>query len=178
MPKASFDKAYVVGDSVSAGVAYKGEKTWPEIAAERCHVKITNLSQGGGTAGSALSQVKVIKDKKALIFLEIGGNDMLGRTPLPEYRRNMEKLLKALQDPERIIVMVEVPWAPFHGSFCRAQRELAEKYDVILVPRRIFAGVLAGKESTVDGIHLSNQGHEKMAKMFIDVCGSILCPQK
>jgi acyl-CoA thioesterase-1 len=45
----------------------------------------------------------------------------------------------------------------------RAQRELAEKYGVRLVPRRRFAAVLSGSESTADGLHLSNFGHRKMA---------------
>lgn len=174
LPKASYDRVYVVGDSMSAGIGFKGEKTWPEIAAEKYHVKITNLSQGGGTARSAISQAKLIKDSKVLVFIEIGGNDMLGRTPLVEYRRDLGNLLEAVKGPERTLVMLEIPWAPFHGAFCSTQRELAAKYGAILVPRRILSSVLSGSESTVDGIHLSNQGHQKMAEAFSGICGGMI----
>ena len=70
--------------------------------------------------------------------------------------------------------MMEIPWAPFHGAFCRAQRDMAEKHGVTLIPRRIFAGVLEGRDSTVEGIHLSNRGHEKMARVFMEICGEML----
>jgi lysophospholipase L1-like esterase len=178
LPIVQYDKVYVVGDSVSAGIGFKGERTWPEIVADECHAKVTNLSQGGGTSGSAIRQANLIKDKKALVFLEIGGNDMLGRTPLPEYRTDLDHLLDAVKGTERTIVMMEIPWAPFHGAFCRAQREMAGKHGATLVPRRIFAGVLDGKGSTVDGIHLSNRGHEKMAEAFMDICGKMLKVQE
>ena len=70
--------------------------------------------------------------------------------------------------------MLELPWAPFHASFLKAQRELAIKHKVILIPRKVFSGVLEGSASTVDGIHLSNYGQEKMANAFLNICGHAL----
>jgi hypothetical protein len=64
------------------------------------------------------------------------------------------------------------------GPVCRAQRDMAEKHGVALIPRRIFAGVLEGKDSTMDGIHLSNRGHEKMARVFMEICGEMLTVQE
>ena len=78
-------KIYVVGDSVSAGIGFKGEKTWSEIVEEKTHIPVRNMSVGGGTVKSAQTKAHLIKDDNVLIFLEIGGNDMLGRTPFPRY---------------------------------------------------------------------------------------------
>ena len=72
--------------------------------------------------------------------------------------------------------MLELPWAPFHDGFRRAQREIAQKHGVTLIPRKVFSWVLSGQESTVDGIHLSNRGHEKMAEAFLSTCGTALSP--
>jgi len=46
------------------------------------------------------------------------------------------------------------------------QRRLARQYDVILVPKRPFVAVLTTPGATVDGIHLSKQGHALMAEMM------------
>ncbi len=174
VPAKGFALAYVVGDSVSAGIGFKGETTWPELVERRSGVKMVNLSRGGGTVGSALSQAKTISAPDALVFLEIGGNDMLGQTPLPKYKEDLDRLLSALEGRGRVLAMLELPWAPFHSSFCRAQREIAAKHGAILIPRRVFAWVLGGPEATVDGIHLSNAGHERMAEAFLSICGRAL----
>lgn len=69
IPKDSFSKVYILGDSVSAGIGFKGEKTWAEIVSDRTHLPIVNLSRGGGTVRSTISNIRYIKDDKALIFL-------------------------------------------------------------------------------------------------------------
>jgi acyl-CoA thioesterase I len=61
--------------------------------------------------------------------------------------------------------MLELPLLPLHKDFGVAQRELAAKYGVTLVPKYLFAGVLGADGATTDGIHLSPSGHEAMAKM-------------
>ena len=51
------------------------------------------------------------------------------------------------------------------------QRELAAKYAVVLIPKRIFIGVLTTPGATVDGIHLSPAGHAWMADVIWEVIG-------
>jgi lysophospholipase L1-like esterase len=68
--------------------------------------------------------------------------------------------------------MFELPLPPFRADCGRAQRRLAAQYGAVLIPRRFFARVLAEPENTVDGIHLSRQGHERMAEMM----ASLLAP--
>lgn len=174
LPRINYGKIYVIGDSISAGIGFKGEKTWSEIVEEKTRIPVCNMSRGGGTVKSAQTQARLIKDSNILIFLEIGGNDMLGRTPFPQYRKELDNLLEMLKGKNRTLVMLELPCVPFHGMFCKAQRELAAKHKVILIPKRVFAWVLKGHTSTVDGIHLSNYGQEKMAQAFLNACGHAL----
>jgi len=62
--------------------------------------------------------------------------------------------------------MLELPLPPLFNRFGEIQRRLARRYDVLLVPKRYFAGVLIGEQATLDGLHLSPAGHQKMADMI------------
>lgn len=59
--------------------------------------------------------------------------------------------------------MFELPLPPFCNEFGRAQRTVAAKHNVILIPKRVFLSVIAGSDSTLDSIHLSQSGHQFMA---------------
>jgi acyl-CoA thioesterase-1 len=60
--------------------------------------------------------------------------------------------------------MLELPLPPFYNEFGRAQRRVARRHGVLLVPRRVMLGVLLHGGSTVDSIHLSPSGHARMAE--------------
>ncbi|OGV39793.1 MAG: hypothetical protein A2X48_24145 [Lentisphaerae bacterium GWF2_49_21] len=163
IPAGNFDKLYVVGDSISAGIGFQGEKRWTDVIQQKYGIKTVNLAVGGAVFSTALSSADGIKDEKAFVLLEIGGNDILRRFPLRQFREDMEKLLKKVCLPGRTVVMFEVPLPPFSSAFCSVQRELCKKYGVYLVPRRVFSGFITGDARSADGLHLSNYGHERMA---------------
>ena len=71
--------------------------------------------------------------------------------------------------PEREILMFELPLPPFHHNFGRIQRKLARKHGVALIPKRLFAQVLAAPGSTSDGLHLSEKGATLMADTVKDL---------
>ena len=59
--------------------------------------------------------------------------------------------------------MFELPLPPLSNEYGRIQRRLARRYQVRLIPKRIFISVLAGGGATLDSIHLSDDGHQRMA---------------
>jgi acyl-CoA thioesterase-1 len=155
---------YVIADSISAGIGFKGEKTWPKLLGEQYGLKVINKSVGGGRVATAdKSLMKIFPDKHDLIIIEIGGNDVLAGVSGSVFRNDLDKLLRHATSKAQVI-MFEIPLPPFCGRIAEAQRALAAEYGVLLIPKRFFSKVLEGKESTVDGLHLSNRGHRKMAR--------------
>ena len=67
--------------------------------------------------------------------------------------------------------MFELPLPPFHNSFGRIQRDLAGKYNVKLIPKRVFMRILSGADKTLDSIHLTQSGHDLMAKTVWEIIG-------
>lgn len=162
----------VIGDSITAGVGV-GETTWPTLLGENAGINVTDLSEPGLATASALQALEDVPAgtfRDAVVLIELGGNDMLsfGVTPR-EFEGNLDHLLAAVSQPGTRIVMFELPLPPFHNRFGAAQRRQAKKHRALLVPKRRFAQVLAPRENTVDGLHLSDEGQQAMAALVSEI---------
>lgn len=159
---------YVLGDSISAGTGVE-HQCWPAVLAETVPNHVINLAKAGATANDAIVQAKGITGSHCLVVVAIGGNDLLGDTHASAFRADLNTLLSSLRENHHRILLVELPLIPFKNAFGQAQREMASQYDAILLPKRYFARVLATKDGTIDGLHLSQAGHDAMARMIADV---------
>jgi lysophospholipase L1-like esterase len=160
----------VVADSLAAGLG--GEKvTWPARLEDLTGVKVCDLSFAGADARSALRQqlptIEEEDDPDAWVLVSIGGNDMLGRTTPEEFGESLDQLLAAAcGDPRhpRTVLMVELPLIPGAWKFGAHQRRLAAKHGVVLIPKRMLAGVVLDAADVLDGLHLTPAGHERLAR--------------
>jgi hypothetical protein len=60
--------------------------------------------------------------------------------------------------------MMEIPAVPGRWGFAAAQRRLAARHGVALVPRRVLANVVFARGSTsADALHLTQQGQRRLA---------------
>lgn len=59
--------------------------------------------------------------------------------------------------------MFELPLPPLGFAYGRIQRRLARRYGVRLIPKRHLSGLLFNEVTTLDGLHLSEEGHRRMA---------------
>jgi acyl-CoA thioesterase-1 len=155
---------YVIGDSISAGMGGR-EKPWPEVLSRSSGLAVVNLAEPGATVQSALAQAAKVEDGRALVLIEIGGNDLLSRMGSAEFGLRLDQLLTMLHDRGNPLAMVELPLPPFCNGFGSVQRQLAAKHNVTLIPKRYLAGVLAQEGATLDGLHLSQAGHDRLAHL-------------
>ena len=155
----------VIGDSVTAGTGSDDfSNRWPQLLAERHKLRVQDISQVGGRTDTALKRVRDQGIDSTLVIVEIGGNDLLGPTTVQEFRNNLDSLLAEIAAPGRQVLMFELPLPPFFHQWGHAQRELAEKHHVMLIPKRVFLSVIAEDGATMDSIHLTQLGHKRMEK--------------
>ena len=154
---------FVLGDSISAGTVAK-DRSWPLVLGDLTHLKVINLAQPGATVASARTQAARVTGHGALIVVEIGGNDLLGGGDAGQFQHELDTLLALLADGTNQVVMFELPSVPFQNSFGAAQRLLARKHKVTLIPKRFMTRVFSLESNTVDGLHLSQAGHDAMAR--------------
>ena len=160
-------RVYIIGDSLSAGTGV-GEQTWPQVL-EAHGVDVVDLSRAGATVKPAIDQAVQIPPGPAVVILEIGGNDLLGGTSRADYAAGLERLLERVQTDGRRLLMFELPLPPFKHSYGYAQRDLAKRFDAQLIPKRVLSTVLGSSGGTLDGLHLSDSGHQVMAAAVIPV---------
>jgi len=153
----------IIGDSVTAGMGEQKAITWPGIFANRYGVMVHDHSRAGANVASALGQAASVSSEERLVLLEIGGNDILGETTPAGFAAGLASLLSAVRQPGRVVVMLELPLPPTYNAYGRIQRRLAREYKTLLVPKRILLGVLQQQGTTVDTIHLTQEGHLAMA---------------
>lgn len=165
IPKLEFESIYVVGDSVSSGIGGPTETPWPKRLEEHLDRPIINLAVAGATAQTALQrQLPKITHENSLVFLEIGGNDLLNGTVPEDYETVLGNLLERLRQQNHTIVWFELPRLVWHQQQGQIQRQLSQKYGVILIPRTFLADIFKGKELTSDAIHLTQRGHDVFAE--------------
>jgi acyl-CoA thioesterase-1 len=156
---------YVIGDSLSAGTGDDGEgRPWPALLAERSGVRVVNLAVAGATLESALEQVEKVPGRNATVILEIGGNDLISGLSASKFAGDLLALLMDVQGRSSRIVMFELPLTPGMGAYGMAQRRLADEFGAVLIPRKVLAAAVTAEGGTVDGLHLSAKGQERLAR--------------
>ncbi|MHC4758108.1 MAG: SGNH/GDSL hydrolase family protein [Planctomycetota bacterium] len=178
LPKEKYEKLYVIGDSVSAGIGGLNELTWPKILVQEYSLIVVNLSESGATVASAMKQINQVGDESSIILLEIGGNDLFEPTPYSQFEKDLRELLNKANRPESIIVMLELPLQPWQIQFGRIQRKLAKEFDAILIPKRFFVSILSAQGASSDLAHLTEKGHKLMAIKVRELLKDCLLTQK
>jgi acyl-CoA thioesterase I len=154
----------VIGDSITAGLCDNDKcRRWPEILSREHDLEVQDISHAGETTASALKRAKERGINSAVVVLEIGGNDLLGSTSSAQFARDLDSLLAYVCEPQRQVLMFELPLPPFRHEYGRVQRSLARKYKVALIPKRVLLSILATDGLTVDSIHLTQAGQQLMA---------------
>lgn len=160
-PEGGLTRLYVIGDSLSA----VGTPPWPVLLAEQLGVPTDNRAMAGATVQSAGRQAhQVSREAAGVVMVLIGGNDLLSGRSAGDFRRGLTHLLTLLHRGGQHVVLVELPLPPGRHGYGYAQRGLAREFDALLVSKRELGAVFATAESTVDGLHLSQEGHRALAE--------------
>ncbi len=171
VPRCRERSVVVLGDSLSAGLGEDEGTPWPIQLRDLHHVKVYNLSEAGATTQDALRQIMTTDHFSGLVVVELGGNDLLGGRSCREFEKNLDGILVYLHDHQRTVVMLELPLLPGKNQWGVVQRKLARRHGCFLIPKRLLVDVFAASGSTVDTLHLTESGHQRLAEMIWSVIG-------
>jgi lysophospholipase L1-like esterase len=156
----------VLGDSLSAG-DFGESAAWPERLGAMRGLDVANLSLPSETTMTALQRLDELvasADETTLVILQIGGNDLLSRVPARELEQRLEVITSAAVSRGARVALVELPALPGRWRYPAAQRRVARRDSVLLIPRRELVAALTCRGCVSDGLHLTDRGHEEMAR--------------
>lgn len=154
-----------MGDSLSAAYGMEQGEAWPSLLQQRLDqhghpYRVFNSSVTGETTQGGLSRLPRLLEKQqpAIVILELGGNDGLRGLPLEVTRDNLAAMIEQSQAAGARVVLAEMRIPPNYGrsyteKFNGAYSELAERYEVVLLPFVLQEIALEPGMMQADGIH-------------------------
>jgi len=177
MPVARPPIVLILGTSLTAGYGLPDpELAYPALLQRKADsagykVQIVNAGVSGETSAGALRRVEwVLQEPVSVFVLESGANDGLRGQHPDSLRHNLEAILDRVrrQQPPPRILLIGMEAMPNLGQAYRREfrsvyPEVAQKYDVPLVPF-LLEGV-AGVDSLnqADGVHPTAAGQRRIA---------------
>lgn len=121
---------------------------------------VVNASISGETTGGGLARLpqSLSEHDPAVVVIELGGNDGLRGYPVETIRSNLNELVRLSVESGAEVLLVGMQIPPNYGAryaaaFSDLYEQIADSYNVTLVPQFLEAVALAGGMMQEDGIH-------------------------
>lgn len=168
-------KIIAFGDSLTAGYGLPLYESYPyqleEILKNKgLNLKVINAGVSGETTKGNNERADFIRNQNAdMIIWGIGGNDALRALPVLDMKSNMDSTLNILQSgtkkPKILILKMQSPLnagLKYKKDFDAVYEELADKYNLPLIPFLVSDVFLNGKLMLDDKIHPNKDGYKKL----------------
>lgn len=170
------------GTSLTAGLGLEQEEAYPALIQQKLDsmeldYEVVNAGLSGETTASGKNRLNWVLNQKVDVFvLELGANDGLRGVPLAETRKNLREIIEIVREknPDTRIILAGMQIPPNMGEeytseFRNIFPELAEEYDLELIPFILEDVAGIPELNQRDGIHPTAEGQKIMAENVWDV---------
>ena len=164
----------VVGDSLSSGYGLGGAPSWVAIledrlAQEAYEYTVVNASIAGDTSSGGLSRLPGLlsRHEPAIVIIALGGNDGLRGQPVGLLRENLSRMIELVlaTGARPLLTGIQMPpnyGAAYTGQFAAIYGELAEEYEIAIVPFLMEGVALNPMRMQPDRVHPNAAGQRPM----------------
>jgi len=167
-------KVVFLGDSVTAGLHLDAAEAFPAVVertlrAQGLPFRLANAGVSGDTSAGGLARLDwILKQKPAVVVVELGANDGLRGLPLATVEANLRAILERLKQQGVTTLLLGMRLPSNYGdeyteAFYALYPRLASELGVALVPWFMegVGGVAA--MNLPDGLHPTPEGHRILA---------------
>lgn len=165
-----------LGDSITAGYGLDLEQAYPALIQEKIDArglrfKVVNAGQTGDTSAGGLQRLDwLLRNKVAVLVLELGGNDGLRGLPVEGTRKNLQAIIDRTKakypDAQIVIAGMKVPpnmGRDYGQKFEAVYADLAKRNKAALIPF-VLEGVGGVPELNLpDRVHPTAKGQQIVA---------------
>ncbi len=175
----------VLGDSLSAGIHLAEDEAFPAVIQKILLKKgtafrLVNGGVSGDTTAGGLRRIDwLLKQKPAIVIVELGGNDGLRGQPLDHMKSNLDGILTKIKGAgaRALLIGMRIPTSygeDYTDGFTRVYEELAKKHNCAFVP--FFMQDIAGKPDYFleDALHPNEEGHKILAERLAPALEAML----
>lgn len=169
-------KEYTVvafGDSLTAGYGVDIIDSYPTVLQSRLreinpNVTIINMGISGETTAGGLKRIdSVIEKKPDMVLLGLGANDLLRSLPVVHTKANLSAMIEKFQAHNIQVILLGMRTSlnspsQYRKEFNDMYPELAEKYNVVLVPYFLEGVFLNAELNISDRLHPNKAGYVKI----------------
>ncbi len=168
-------KVIFLGDSLTAGLGVSVEEAFPArvgeiLAAEGHPIQVINAGVSGDiSAGGASRLGWLLRQKPAVVVVELGANDGMRGQPLADLEKNLLDVVRRSQAAGAKVLILGMKVPPNYGKdysdgFEAIYPRVAKETGAALMPF-LLEGVGGDPElNQADGIHPTVAGHKIVAK--------------
>ncbi|WP_240910099.1 arylesterase [Desulfopila sp. IMCC35008] len=164
-----------VGDSLTAGLGLDEAQAFPALLAERLkkdgrNYQVVNSGVSGETSSGTLSRIDwILTMKPDIVILETGANDGLRGQDVELLQKNLEKILRKLQqaDVEVVLTGMLMVWnlgEDYTSAFNMVYPDVAEKFDYPFMEFFLQDVATVAELNLDDGLHPNHEGYKRIVE--------------
>ena len=163
------------GDSLTEGVGARKGEDYPSLLARELQQPVINAGRRGDTTAQGLARLErdVLKRNPRLVIVLFGGNDFLRRVPLDRASKNLEEIIKRIQQQGAMVVLVGMKLGLFTDEYGPVYKTIAQKYGALYISR-VLKGILSDPKLKSDSIHPNSAGYRLLAERILKKIGPLL----
>ncbi len=166
----------VLGDSLSGAYGININEGWvallqQQIINQGYDYKVINASVSGDTTRTGLSRIdSALKNHKPeIVIIALGGNDGLRGLAFSEIETSLSSIIESCKKDQVEILLVGVRMPPNYGTvynkqFAELYQNLAQRYDIPLVPRMLNQVAEQRELMQQDGMHPKAEAQPQVMK--------------
>ena len=174
-----------LGDSLTEGFGVAKEEAYPHLLEQELlrkgHlVRVINAGISGSTSASAVSRLRwYIRTNPDIVILALGGNDGLRGLSVEHMKSKLAEAIElALSEKIQVLLAgMQIPrnyGTEYTESFRNAFYELAEQYNLQMIPFLLKGVGGVSSLNQADGIHPNPEGHQILTRNVIEYLEPLL----
>lgn len=152
------------GDSLTHGTGASEGNDYPSVLSRALGIPVVNAGVPGDTSADGLARLEtdVFARNPRLVVVAFGGNDFLRRCPASETFRDLDEIVRRIQDRGAMVVVAGVRSGLFGSPAAKAFKKVARARRAGFVPD-LLEDIFSRPSLMSDGIHPNDAGYAVMA---------------
>ena len=168
-----------LGDSLTEGFGVSKEEAYPHLVEQELikkgySVRMINAGISGSTSASAPSRMQwYVRVKPDIVILALGGNDGLRGLSVQHMKKNLGKAIEIASSKNILVLLagMQIPLnygKDYTNSFRNVFYELAEQYQLPMIPFLLKDVGNVPVLNLPDGIHPNQEGHHIISRTVLE----------